>query len=254
VSRTAVITGASSGIGEAAAHRLGGDGWKVMLVARRADRLEEIAGKLPDASVLALDLTDDDAPARVREAVDERFGGRLDLLVNNAGANWRARFGDPDGGWDNVKRVLELNLHAPIRLTEALLPAVRAAAPGSSIVNVGSVAGRVPYPRGGQYAAAKFGLNGWSESLRHEEAEHGVHVGLVMPGFVATEGFPQEQLVAKAATRWAVSTPEVVAEAIVEAGPGGKAERYVPRPWIIPVVLRALAPRLVWRVARGMGG
>jgi short-subunit dehydrogenase len=204
-------------------------------------------------STLAADLTYANAPARVREAVEERFDGALHLLVNNAGANWRAYFGDPDGGWDNVRRVLEVNLHAPIRLTEELLPLVRRSAP-SSIVNVASVAARVPYPRGGQYAASKFGLAGWTESLRYEEEEHGVHVGLVLPGFVATEGFPQEQLVAKAATRWIVSTPEVVAEAIVQAGPGGKAERYVPRPWVIPVVLRAVAPGVVRRIARGMGG
>jgi short-subunit dehydrogenase len=253
VSRTAVITGASSGIGEAAAERLGRNGWRVLVVARRADRLEKLAASLPDASALAVDLTDEDAPSRVREAVEERFGGRLDLLVNNAGANWRARFGDEDGGWANVKRVLEVNLHAPIRLTEALLPLLRRSAP-SSIVNVASVAGRIPYPRGGQYAAAKFGLAGWSESLRYEEEEHGVHVGVVFPGYVATEGFPQEQLVNRAATRWIVSRPEVVAEAIEEAGPGGRPERYVPRPWIVPVVLRYLAPGLVRRVARGAGG
>jgi short-subunit dehydrogenase len=253
VSRTAVVTGASSGIGEATARRLARDGWKVLVVARRADRLEELVASLPDASALALDLTDDDAPARVREAVEERFGGTLHLLVNNAGANWRAYFGDEDGGWENVRRVLELNLHAPIRLIEALLPLLRASAP-SSIVNVTSVAARVPYPRGGQYAASKAGLSGWTESLRYEEEPHGVHVGLVLPGFVATEGFPQEQLVNRAATRWIVSKPEVVADAIVDAGPGGKPERLVPRPWRIPVTLRHLAPGLVRRIARGMGG
>lgn len=253
MSRTAVITGASSGIGEATARRLATGGWKLLLVARRADRLEQLAGSLPDAAALAVDLTDDDAPARVREAVEERFGGRLDLLVNNAGANWRAYFGDDDGGWDNVRRVLEVNLHAPIRLTEALLPVLRRSAP-SSIVNVASVAARIPYPRGGQYAASKFGLTGWSESLRYEEEAHGVHVGVVFPGFVATEGFPQEQLVGRAATRWVVSTADKVAEAIEDAGPGGKPERYVPRPWLIPVVLRSLAPGVVRRIARGMGG
>ncbi|MDQ3935535.1 MAG: SDR family NAD(P)-dependent oxidoreductase, partial [Actinomycetota bacterium] len=222
-------------------------------VARRADRLEELAAALPDAHALAVDLTDDDAPERVRAAVEERLGGELHLLVNNAGANWRAYFGDPDGGFANVERVMKLNFFAPVRLTEALLPLLRRSAP-SSIVNVASVAARIPYPRGGQYAGAKFALAGWSESLRYEEAEHGVHVGVVFPGFVATEGFPQEALVGRAATRWAVSTPEVVAEAILDAGPGGKPERLTPRPWAIPVVLRTLVPGLVRRVARGMGG
>jgi short-subunit dehydrogenase len=253
VSGVAVVTGASSGIGEAAARRLARDGWRQLLVARRGERLEELARSIGGAETLAVDLTGDEAPARVREAVEERLGGELHLLVNNAGANWRAYFGDEDGGWANVERVLKLNLHAPIRLTEALLPLLRRSAP-SSIVNVASVAARIPYPRGGQYAAAKAGLSGWTESLRYEERAHGVHVGLVLPGFVATEGFPQEALVGKAATRWIVSTPDVVADAIVEAGPGGKAERLTPRPWIVPVALRTLAPGLVRRIARGMGG
>jgi hypothetical protein len=75
-----------------------------------------------------------------------------------------------------------------------------------------------------------------------------------MPGFVATEGFPAEELRSRAATRWMVSKPELVADAIVDAGPGGAAERLVPKPWAIPVVLRALAPGVVRRIARGMGG
>jgi short-subunit dehydrogenase len=249
---TAVITGASSGIGEATARRLDRDGWRLLLVARREDRLERLAESLADASYLAADLTGDDAPERVRAAVEERLGG-LTLLVNNAGAGWRAYFGDEDGGYANVRRTMDVNLDAPVRLTEALLPILRQSAP-SSIVNVASVAGRVPYPRGGAYAASKFALAGWSESLRYEEEPHGVHVGLVLPGFVATEGFPQEQLVGDAKTRWAVSTPDKVADAIVAAGPGGDPERYVPRPWAAVAVLRALAPGLVRRVARGMGG
>lgn len=255
MSGNAVVTGASSGIGEAAARRLVRDGWRVLLVARRGERLQELASSLGaggSVETLPVDLTDDDAPARVRAAVEERFGGRLHLLVNNAGANWRARFGDEGGGWENAERVLRVNLHAPIRLVDALLPLLRDSAP-SSIVNVASVAGRVPYPAGGAYAASKAGLSGWTEALRYEEEGHGVHVGLVLPGYVATEGFPQEQLVGRAATGWMVSTPDVVADAIVAAGPGGKPERHVPRPWAIPVVLRAVAPGLVRRIARGAG-
>jgi short-subunit dehydrogenase len=250
--RTALVTGASSGIGEATARRLDRDGWRLLLVARRQDRLDELAGSLSDASALAVDLTDDDAPERVRAAVEERLGG-LGLLVNNAGAGWRAYFGDEDGGYANVRRTLDVNFDAPVRLTEELLPVLRRSAP-SAIVNVASVAGRVPYPRGSAYAASKFALIGWSESLRYEEAAHDVHVGVVMPGFVATEGFPQEQLVGSPRTRWIVSTPEKVADAIVAAGPGGDPERYVPRPWAAVAILRTLAPGLVRRVARGMGG
>jgi uncharacterized protein len=80
-----------------------------------------------------------------------------------------------------------------------------------------------------------------------------VHVGTVLPGFIATEGFPQRELRERAATRWMVSTPERVAEAIMDAGPGGKAERYVPRPYWIFAALRLLAPPLVRRLAGGGG-
>ncbi len=86
-----------------------------------------------------------------------------------------------------------------------------------------------------------------------EERPNGVHVGIVNPGFVATEGFPQAELVAKAATRWMVSTPEKVAAAIVDAGPGGKAERYVPRPYGLAAVARILLPRLTRKVLGGSG-
>lgn len=81
-----------------------------------------------------------------------------------------------------------------------------------------------------------------------------MHVRIVLPGFVATEGFPQRELVDPALTRWVVSTPELVAEAIVDAGPGGRAERYVPRPYWIAAAARILAPRLVRRVLGGGAG
>jgi uncharacterized protein len=242
--RVAVITGASSGIGEATARRLAReDGWELVLVARREERLRALADAIGGATVLAIDLLDDDAPQRVADAVEAEHG-RLDLLVNNAGAAWRGRFAD--GGWDNVRRHMELNFDAQVRLTEALLPLLRRSAP-SAIVNVSSVAGRVGRANSGAYSASKFALAGWSESLHLEEREHGVHVGLVLPGFVSTEGFPQQELRDRALTRWIVSTPDKVAEAIMEAGPGGKAERYVPRPYRIIPLARALAPGLVRR-------
>jgi short-subunit dehydrogenase len=246
------VTGASSGIGEATARRLGADGWRVLLVARREDRLAALARELPDAGVAALDLTDDDAPARVAAAVDEQLGGRLELLVNNAGASKRARFGDEDGGYATVRRIMGVNFDAVVRLTEELLPLLRSSTP-SSIVNVASVAGRVAYPRGGAYSASKFALAGWTEALQQEESAHGVHVGLVLPGFVATEGFPQDDLTGSVTTRWMVSRPEVVADAIVSAGPGGRHEVIVPRRYRIVPVLRALAPGFTRRVTSQLG-
>jgi short-subunit dehydrogenase len=252
----ALITGASSGIGEATARRLAREpGARLVLVARRQERLEALAGELGDVTVIALDLTEQGAPQAVADVV-AREHGELHLLVNNAGAAWRGRFAET--GWANVERHMKLNFEAPVRLTEALLPLLRAtagkqagASPPISIVNVGSTASRVSRPDSGAYSASKFALAGWSDALHAEERPHGVHVGLVLPGFVRTEGFPAAELIARAATRWLVSSPEVVAEAIVEAGPGGKAERYVPRYYWIGAALRLLAPALVRRATAG---
>jgi short-subunit dehydrogenase len=245
----ALVTGASSGIGEAAARRLAREpGAELILVARREERLRALAESLPcQTSYVAADLTDADAPQRLRTHVEQQ-GGDLTLLVNNAGSSWRGSFAE--GGYANAHRHMELNFDAVLRLTEALLPKLRASAP-SAIVNVASTAGRVSRARTGAYSASKFALIGWSDSLYAEERPNGVHVGLVLPGFIATEGFPATELREKALTRWIVSKPELVAEAIFEAGPGGKAERYVPRPYALAAVARILAPSLVRRVLSG---
>jgi uncharacterized protein len=198
--------------------------------------------------VVAEDLVDPSAADRIREVV-EREHGELHLLVNNAGSAWRGAFSDT--GWDNVERHMKLNFEAVVRLTEALLPLLRRTASAAngrrvSIVNVASTAGRVARPVSGAYSASKFALAGWTDALHGEEKPHGVHVGLVLPGFIRTEGFPAAEL-----PSWMVSRPEVVANAIFEAGPGGKAERYVPRPYWLAAAARILAPALVRRATAG---
>jgi short-subunit dehydrogenase len=241
----ALVTGASSGLGEAAARRLAREpGMQLVLLARRAERLEGLAAALPaPATVLALDLLDEDAPARARAHVEERHG-RLDLLVNNAGAGGRGTFAET--GHALVRRTMEINFDAQVRLTEALLPLLRASAP-SAIVNVASTAGRVGRPGAGAYSASKAAFAVWSDSLRAEEHAGGVHVGTVMPGFIPTEGFPQRELVEKRTTRWMLGTPEQAAEAIAAAGLGRQAERYVPRWYGGLAALRTVAPGLVRR-------
>jgi uncharacterized protein len=243
----ALVTGASSGIGEATARRLA-PGNTLVLVARRRERLEALAEELGGATVIAADLTEPDAAARVAREVEERHG-RLDLLVNNAGAAWRGRFGE--AGYENVARHMAVNFEAPVRLTEALLPLLRRSAP-STIVNVASTAGRIGRANSGGYSASKFALVGWNDALHLEEREHGVHVGVVLPGFVVTEGFPQRELTERAATRRLVSTPDKVVDAILDAA-GGKAERYVPRPYWIFAAMRVLTPRLVRKLVGGGG-
>ncbi len=259
MAKVMLITGASSGIGEATARRLAREPEAALvLVARREERLRDLAAALggtatvggaPRVSFLATDLLDEDTPARVREHVLERYG-RLDLLVNNAGAAWRASFAH--GGYENVRRTMAINFDAQLRLTEALLPLLRESAP-SAIVNVASTAARVARAGSGAYSASKFALAGWSDALYAEEHARGVHVGLVLPGFISTEGFPQAELTAKPWTRWIVSTPEKAAEAIYEAGIGRRAERYVPRAYGLAAALRILAPALVRRALTGGG-
>jgi len=245
--RLALITGASSGLGAAAARRLAREpGLHVVLVARRAERLEQLAASLlGPATTLALDLLDEDAPARVRAHLDEHHGGRLNLLVNNAGVGGRGTFADT--GHAMVRRTMALNFDAQVRLVEALLPLLRASSP-SAIVNVASTAGRIGRPGVGAYSASKAAFSVWSDSLRAEEHPHGVHVGIVMPGFIPTEGFPQRELAAKRRTRWMLGTPEQAAEAIAQVGLERRAERYVPRFYGAVGALRTVAPGLVRRV------
>jgi uncharacterized protein len=250
-----VITGASSGIGEATARRLARQpGAELVLVARRQDKLNALAAELAPVrcTTAAVDLTHDDAPARVREVLERDHGGQLHLLVNNAGAAWRGRFDDT--GWANIERHMRLNFEAPVKLTAELLPMLKAtAARGEkvAIVNIASTAARVSRPSSGAYSSSKFAFAAWSDAIAGELRDDGIHVGMVLPGFVKTEGFPAAELLAKPHTRWIVSSPDKVAAAIVEAGPGGKAERYVPRPYWIPAALRILAPALVRRGTAG---
>ncbi|HEY4792040.1 MAG TPA: SDR family NAD(P)-dependent oxidoreductase, partial [Actinomycetes bacterium] len=210
----ALVTGASSGIGAAVARRLAAEPEaRLVLVARRRDRLEALAEGLGGATVIAADLLQEATPGLVARRVTEEHG-RLDLLVNNAGVGGRGSFAE--GGWAEVRRTMAINFDAQVRLTEALLPLLRRSAP-SGIVYIGSVAGRVSRARAGSYSASKFALTGWTEAVAMEERPHGVHVSLVELGFVATEGFPQRKLLARPWTRWMVSTDAKAAEGIVEA-------------------------------------
>jgi short-subunit dehydrogenase len=244
----AVVTGASSGLGAATARRLAMEpGARLVLVARRRDRLEALADELGGATVIAADLVSEATPALVAERV-EAAHGRLDLLVNNAGVGGRGTFAE--SGWAEIERTMAVNFNAQVRLTEALLPLLRRSAP-SGIVNIGSVAGRVSRARAGSYSASKFALAGWTEALQMEERRHGVHVALVQPGFFVSEGFPQRELLARPWTRWMVSTEDKVTEAIVDVWRRRRAERYVPRPFGLVPLARVLLPGLYRRVVGG---
>jgi short-subunit dehydrogenase len=250
--RHAVVTGASSGLGEAAARRLARDGWRLLLVARRAERLEALAGELGSGAIFeALDLTDPQSAGRIAERVEREFGS-LELLVNNAGGDRKDRPPFSESGFERVREIMELNFDSAVRLTEALLPILRRSAP-SSIVNVASIAARIARPSTGPYSASKAALAAWSDALHLEERPHGVHVGVVLPGFISTEGFPQKQLSGSAKTRWMVGKPEQAADAIVAAA-NGKAEVAVPRWYGLLPRLRFAVPGVVRRTLRSRSG
>ncbi len=182
----AVVTGASSGIGAAVVRRLRAQGWSVLAVARRADRLEALAGET-GCDVLVGDLTRPDDVSALRAAVDERFGGDLTALVNNAGGAFgtetveRARVED----W---QRMFDVNVLATLRVTQVLLPALRAGA-GGDVLLMSSTAGRVVYEGGGGYTAAKHAETAMAETLRLELAGDPVRVLEVAPGMVRTDEF-----------------------------------------------------------------
>jgi NADP-dependent 3-hydroxy acid dehydrogenase YdfG len=189
----AMITGASSGIGRATASALAGAGAAVALVARRRDRLFELAAEITDnggtATVVEADVTDRTA---ARRAVDTtiRELGRLDTLVNNAGVMLVGPFADaPEEEWD---RMIDVNLRGVLHVTRAALPHLVAAATDgprgvADVVNVSSTAGRVARPGTAVYNVTKFGVVAFSEALRQELQPHRVRVGVIEPGTVATE-------------------------------------------------------------------
>ena len=186
----AVITGASSGIGAATARALAFRGARVVLAARRRDRLDELASKIgANAYVIEADITDPAQGERVIDEAVKRFG-HLDILVNNAGVMLLGPMLDaPVEEWH---RMIDLNVTALLRCTKAALPHLLKAAEGgprrvADIVNISSVAGRVARLGSGVYNATKFAVGALSESLRQEITTKHVRVGLIEPGMVATE-------------------------------------------------------------------
>ena len=183
--RTALVTGASRGIGAAIARRLIGEGARVALVARTAGPLEALARELgPRAVPIAADLTAPHASAAVLERFAAGVGEGPDILVNNAGAFLIASMGETST--DVFRGMLDTNLVAPFALASAVVGGMRARGHGH-LVSIGSVADRVVFPGNAAYAASKFGLRALHEVLREELRGSGVRATLVSPGSVDTE-------------------------------------------------------------------
>lgn len=242
--RVAVVTGASSGIGEATARRLAAAGMEVVAVARRRERLDALAAGHDRIHAHAADVTATDQVDALAGRVADEFGA-CHALVNNAGVG-----GGPFRGRDDLDDALwtiDVNLQGTVRCTAAFADLLARSRP-SRVVNVASVAGKVGIGPAG-YAASKFGMVGFSEALALAWADRGITVCQLNPGFIETEGFPQEQ-VKRSPLAPLLGEPDDVAEAIAGALRSGTTERTVPRAYRGVVALRHLVPP-AWRaVAR----
>ncbi|BCW34552.1 short-chain dehydrogenase/reductase [Arthrobacter sp. StoSoilA2] len=184
-SPVALVTGASSGIGRAAARALVDAGFSVVGTSRNAANARPLAG----VSFLDLDVASDESVHSLVEKVIERFG-RIDVLVNNAGVG--AVGAGEESSINQTKEVFDINVFGLMRMTNAVLPHMRAKGSGR-VVNVSSVLGLIPAPFMAIYAATKHAVEGYSESVDHELREHGVRVLLVEPAFTST-GFEASSL------------------------------------------------------------
>jgi hypothetical protein len=211
--KVALVTGASSGIGEAVARAIVAGGGKVALVARSKGNLDALARSLGEgrAASFPLDVADRARLEALPGEVVARFG-RLDLVVNNAGVNHRGAVAERSGA--ELSAIVEVNLVAPILLSRAALPHLGR---GAAIVNVASLAGKVPVPHEATYSATKSGLRAFSRALAVELEGRGVHVAVVCPGPVDTGFFGDFSTVPDLVFSQPMSTAEDVARAVIHA-------------------------------------
>ena len=222
--RKALITGASSGIGEATAEAMAAEGAAVALGARRKDRLDELAGRINEGGGAAVaiesDITDEDQARNLVETAHAELGG-LDCLVNNAGVMLLGPLQGADPSeW---RQMIEVNCLGLLYCTHYALPLIRDGG-GGDVINVSSVAGRVAALGSGVYNMTKWGVVGYSESLRQEGGLIGVRVTVIEPGFVETElqGHNKNPIVVEQIEKMQKQLPKVleakdIANAIVYA-------------------------------------
>jgi NAD(P)-dependent dehydrogenase (short-subunit alcohol dehydrogenase family) len=241
--RVAVVTGGSSGIGEAIARRLAGRGWLCVLLARRRERLEALAGEL-GGEFEVCDIADREQVGRAAAAITERHPA-IKLLVNNAGIPGRRGFLELEA--ERIEQVLRVNYLGSVWAVRAFVRALELARP-SDVVNIVSVAGTIAFPPSGPYSASKHAQLAFSRATAAELRKRGIRVHTVNPGFVETEGFPQRTVLRNPLLRHAVVGPDRVAEHVLSTLQRDRIETYVPAWYRLPAILQALAPGLLARV------
>ena len=245
--RIAVVTGASSGIGEATARALAAKGWRCVLVARREDLLTALAAEI-GGEVEVCDVSDRAAVEAMAKRVLERHPA-VHVLVNNAGMPARGTFVKAD--LDLIEHVMRVNYLGGVWCTRAFMPGLEASAAqvgDAHVVNMVSVAGTVSFAPAGGYAASKHAQLAFSRSLAAALRGTGIHVHAIMPGFVETEGFPQKGVLKSRLMLRFVIESEDVAEAVAKAIDEDKAEVVIPWfPYRLVGVAQALVPGVVAR-------
>jgi short-subunit dehydrogenase len=248
-----VVTGASSGIGRSIAIELARQGAKVLVTARREERLRQLVDEIRAdggrAESVAGDITDSEVRRRTVELAQSAWGG-LDILVNNAGIGAMGLF--EDAGPDRLRRVMEVNFFALVEMTRLALPLLKQAT-SPIIVNVSSILGRRGTPYSSEYSASKFAVHGFSEAVRAELAGGGIDVLVVSPGTTQTEFFDSvlERTGEPAWPEHNAVPAELVARKTVQAIRRGRHE-IIPYWWgRVLCWLNRLSPKLVDRIMAG---
>jgi len=251
--RIVIVTGASSGIGEATARMFASEGASVVLAARRSAVLQNLAGRIAADGGIALavptDVSDASACARLLDAAQAEFGA-VHVLVNNAGCNFRGPVEEASS--DELARIIDVNLRAPVVLTRLALPYLRRSRK-AAIVNVASIAGRIPLACEATYSATKFGLRAFTFALAEELESTGITVSVVSPGPVET-GFMLGDIdeVPDVVFSQPMSTAAEVAALILDCAADGTLERTCPQlsgylatvGYLVPQLPRLLRPIL----------
>lgn len=248
--KVAVITGASSGIGEATARLLARRGWECVLVARREDVLERIAREI-GAEVEPCDVADRVAVAEVTRRILERHPA-VHLLVNGAGILARGTFVDAEP--ELIERAVAVNYLGGVWMMRGLLEGLRAAASadgGAHVATIASIGGTIVFTPAAPYSASKHAQVAFSRSLRAALRGTGIEVHTILPGFVTTPGFPHPTIFSTRVGRLFVVGPERVARDLLSAVERGKAEVVIPWfPYGLGSIAQAIAPTLTARVLR----
>jgi len=256
--KTIIITGASAGVGQAAARAFAGEGANVVLAARSVGPIEALAEELGADRALPVrcDVQQRADLEGLLAKAQERFGA-IHVLVNNAGYNARGAMEEVSA--EKLETILETNLKAPMLLSKLAIPYLKAAGKGGAIVNVASLAGRAAFAHEVTYCASKFGLRGLTFGLRQELAEYGISVSCVSPGPIET-GFILDEIddVPDLVFSQPMLSAEEVAAAVVQCAYDGKRERAMPAQsgrlaqivYLFPGLYAMLAPRLAKKGAK----